>query len=288
MMGPVSASAVLLGLLIAPASAAVRDSRPGLRPADGSASSVDALPQLPPIPRKESTVLGGEIRNIDPVRDQFTLRVIGEHPLKVLYDERTQLYRDGVRVPLEDLKPENRASVQTMLLGSQVFAVSIHILSKAPEGECQGRVLGYDAATGVLMIRSPLSPSPIRLVVARNTAIASEGQESENSGGSDASSLVPGTLIAIRFSADGFGRSVADSISILAVPGSDFAFEGKISSLDLATGLMVLVDAKDGRSYRLSFDPSSAAAQALRLGDVVSVTAKFDGSRYDAIQISRH
>jgi len=289
-MARISAALVLLGFIMAQVfeTGASSQQLPSPKPVSGSEKSENALPPLPPVPRKESTVLGGEIRNVDPVRDQFLLKIIGEHPLKILYDERTQLYRDGVRIPLEDLQPENRASVQTMLEGSQVFAVSIHILSKAPEGECQGRVLGFDPGTGALTIRSPLSPSPIKLIVAQNTLIARAGQGSFSSAHSGASDLVAGALISIRFKADSYGRSVADSISVLAEPGSDFAFEGKISSLDLASGQMVLADSKDGKSYQLFFDPSILAAQNLHTGDAVSVTAKFDGSRYDATQISPH
>ena len=35
--------------------------------------------------------------------------------MKILFDERTQVYRDGVRIPLRDLRPEDHASVQTIL-----------------------------------------------------------------------------------------------------------------------------------------------------------------------------
>src|ERR1039458_5077970 len=50
---------------------------------------------LPPTPRGKSTVIGGAIRGVDRVRDQFTLNVFGGRTLKVLFDERTQIYRDG-------------------------------------------------------------------------------------------------------------------------------------------------------------------------------------------------
>src|SRR6516162_5559206 len=69
---------------------------------DGAAGS---LPSLPPIPRGKSTVLGGFIQNIDPVRDQLTLSVSGgKQRMKILFDERTQVYRDGARVKLGDLR----------------------------------------------------------------------------------------------------------------------------------------------------------------------------------------
>jgi len=44
---------------------------------------------LPPIPTGKSTVIGGEIRSVDPVRDQVTLKVFGGNDtMKVLFDER--------------------------------------------------------------------------------------------------------------------------------------------------------------------------------------------------------
>ena len=43
------------------------------------------LSSLPPIPKGKSTVMGGVIHDVDPVRDQFTLKVFGagtrENPL---------------------------------------------------------------------------------------------------------------------------------------------------------------------------------------------------------------
>ena len=58
--------------------------------------------------------------------------------MKILYDERTQVYRDGVKAPLSDLHAQDHASIQTVLDGTKIFALSIHMLSKAPEGECPG------------------------------------------------------------------------------------------------------------------------------------------------------
>src|SRR5579871_689240 len=98
------------------------------------------MPSLPPAPGGTTTTIGGTIRNLDLVRDELSLAVYGQRPMKILFDERTQVYRDGVKVPLRDLHPEVHASVQTALDGSNVFAVSIHVLSEAPEGDCRGRV----------------------------------------------------------------------------------------------------------------------------------------------------
>ena len=60
-----------------------------------SANAPAVLPALPPAPRGKSTIIGGEIRRVDPVRDELTLRVFGQHPVKILFDDRTQVYLDG-------------------------------------------------------------------------------------------------------------------------------------------------------------------------------------------------
>ena len=67
----------------------------------------------------ESTVMGGEIRSVDPVQDQFQLKVFGQRPMKILFDARTQVYRDGKKIPLRDLGSEEHASVQTVLDGAK-------------------------------------------------------------------------------------------------------------------------------------------------------------------------
>src|SRR6266700_5058688 len=87
---------------------------------------------LPALPQGKSTVLGGQITNVDPVLDQFTLRIFGQRPLKILFDERTQVYRNGTKIPLKDLRREEHASVETILEGTNVLAMSIHMLSDMP------------------------------------------------------------------------------------------------------------------------------------------------------------
>ena len=55
------------------------------------ASTSVVLPDFPAIPKGKSTVVGGAIRDVDGVRDQLTLNIFGARPMKVLFDERTQV-----------------------------------------------------------------------------------------------------------------------------------------------------------------------------------------------------
>jgi Domain of unknown function (DUF5666) len=235
------------------------------------------LPDLPAVPRGKSTVIGGSIREVDGVRDQLTLNVFGGRAMTVLFDGRTQVYRDGLKASLRDLHAGDHVSVETVLDGTTVFARSIHMLSQLPEGECQGQVLRFDRGNGVLIVRDLLSPEPIKLRVSAATTILSQGQKTSSG------DLSAGTLISIHFQSDGSGQNVASKIAVLATPGSAFVFTGNVVFLDLHTGLLALVDPRDDKRYEISFDPSRfAISHDVHEGTDVTVTADFNGSRYSA------
>lgn len=254
-------------------------------PAAGSAN----LPPMPPLPSGESTIMGGAIRKVDPVLDRFTLDIFGQRPLRIEFDERTQVFRNGVRIPLRELGPADHASVQTALDGTNVFAESIHILSQQPEGECQGVVRSFDAGSGILSIDSGLSPNPVKLYVSGSTGIVRTGQPGFKAARSGETDLVQGTLINVTFVPDLHGRSVASHITVLAVPGSKFIFGGTISFLNMSSGSLVLVDSRDGKTYEIYFNRYRFASVAnLHVGQNVTVNATFEGSRYEASSISIH
>lgn len=260
---------------------------------DGSpvaaAQSKSTIPStLPPAPRGKSTVIGGAIRDVDPVRDQLTLKVFGGRPIKVLFDARTQFYRDGKKTPLRDLGTEAHASIQTVLDGTKIYALSIHALSQSPEGECQGQVLSYDPGPGELVVAAALSREPIKLHVPQGTPVVRVGQAAAagGSGPSGLSSLVKGTLVSVKFASTSDGRGVANQIAILAMPGTTAVFSGTISYLDLHDNMLVVVDPRDGKSYKISFDPARFPnSRDLHPGSHVRVTANFDGTRYVADSI---
>lgn len=250
-------------------------------------SSSSGLPLLPAPPQGKSTILGGRIRHVDPVRDQLLLDIYGQRPMKILYDERTQVFRDGVRVPLRDLGSEDRASIQTILDGTNVFALSIHILSHAAEGDCQGRVVSYDPQQNQVAIASDISPEPVRLRVTADTSISRVGEPSFVAARSGVADLVPGSLVEATFAGGTAGHDVAQRITVLAVPGARFVFYGHISFLDLNSGLLVLVDPRDQRRYEIHFSPSRfPLSKSLHSGDSVTVAASYDGRQYLANSIS--
>jgi hypothetical protein len=264
-----------------------KSQQPGVSPSGHMADAAyTGLPALPPIPQGQTTVMGGEIHDVDPVRDQFTLDVPGGRPIKLLFDARTRLYRDGVKIAPGDLHPGDRASVETVLDGTNVFALSIHMLSHPPEGEFQGQVLSFDPASHELTVSSALSRQPIQLLVPPGTPTIREGQATSPSapGSTD---FMAGTLLSVKFESDNQGRGVARQIAILATPGSSFVFSGNIAALDLHTGLLGLVDPAADKTYRLSFDPARIPlSRNLHPGEHVKVTASFSGTRYVASAIA--
>lgn len=275
----------VLAFASAGAISAQSDKRSGTRAALEADDPDGHLPNLPPLPAGASTIFGGAIRSVDPVQDRILLDVYGQHPMKILFDERTQLYRNGMKIPIHDLKPAEHASVQTALDGTGIFAVSIHILTQAPQGDFRGRVLAFNRATGVLKLDATPSP-PFTVVVASTAAIARKGQRSFSSQPSGPSDLKPGTLVTVTFASAGGGQAVASAIDVWAVPGSSFIFGGTISALDMANGSMVIVDPRDDTSYELHFYPRQVyESQKLHIGARVRVKASYDGSNYLAAEI---
>lgn len=245
------------------------------------------LSALPPAPSGRSTIMGGSIRNIDPVRDQFSLNSYGEKPLKVLFDERTRVYRDGRKISLLELGPEEHASVQTVLDGSNVYALSIHILSQAPEGECQGQVLSFNPSTTELAIASALSPDPIELLVPPSTPVSREGQSTFTGQHSGLSDLISGALVSVTFQPVTQGHAVASRVAILATPGAQFILAGVITYLDLNSGQLDLQDENNQKTYEIVFNSANLqTVSTLHLGDHIRVSATYQAAHYLATAIT--
>jgi hypothetical protein len=242
---------------------------------------------VPPLPRGISTTLGGSIHDIDPVLDRFTLHIVGEKPMKILYDERTQLFVDGKRISLRQLRPAEHASVQTALDGTSVFAISVHILSRLQQGDYSGQVLSYDPTTGDLDLVGAHGGDPIRLRVSSSTTFERKGQGSSTSTAAGPGDLQRGSLISLQFDPDGKGRGSATRITLLATPGSTFVFSGNLIALDTHTGTMSVLDPRNDQTYQIEFNPASLPSiQSIHPGQHVRVSAEYDGTRYLAQNVT--
>ena len=241
------------------------------------------------LPQGKSTVIGGTIASVNPVKDELVLKVFGGRPMRVLFDQRTQVYRDGAKTTLNDLHENEHASVETMLDGTTVFARSIHMLSQSPEGECQGQVVSYDPATGTLTLSEALSREAIRLHVPAGANIIREGQGASPGARSSASTLTQGALVRATFQSNNKGQGTVSKIAILATPGDRLTFTGNVTFLDMRAHQFVVVDDGNNQDYKISFDAAAFPdSKDLREGTHVKVTAEFDGSHYVARDIAIH
>jgi hypothetical protein len=239
------------------------------------------LPDLPALPPAKATLIGGTIEKLDRVQDQLTVQAFGGGKLKILFDTRTHIYRDGATASAADLRQGDRIYADTILDGSNVFARNIRLKTSAPMGESQGVILSYRRDRGELKIRDLLSPRGLNVRIDPSTRIM-RGDHSAS-----ANDLAPGTLIAVKFRVQPDGRDLAHEVSVLAVPGSSFTFTGQVTTVDLRTGLLVLTSKTNHKTYEIYLDPSLVSVDdEVRNGADVTVLTQFDGNRYVARNVT--
>lgn len=257
---------------------------PPVQPAKPSDNSPDItldpaslVPDLPPIPSAKATLIGGTIEHIDPIQDEITVRVFGGGKMKALFDPRTNISRDGKPGTIEELKTGQRVYADTILLNGTVFARSIRLGGSSPVGQVQGVVVAYHGNRNALELRDLLSPSPMNLGISSGTRITRGNQTAS------ISDLVPGTLVSANFLPDPGNRPMAQQVTILITPGTEFRFSGRVAALDLHLGLLVVTSTADHRMYEIHFNPAKLAISSdLREGTEVTVQARYEQNQYVA------
>jgi hypothetical protein len=245
-------------------------------PLDSDRIWLDLLPQA----RGQSTLVGGTIRSLDHVRDKFTVRVFGGRDIAILFDDRTHVYRDGLAATPRDLQSGQRVYVDTAMAGSDIFARNVRILTQSANGQSSGQLQSYDAGSGELVLRDVLASEPAKFRLAPNAIVLRDGHAASTA------DLHSGSLVSLKFGPAATGPALIQEISILAEPGGTFVFVGRVSYLDLHTGLLVLIDPRDSKSYDIHFDPAMSGIQErLHEGGNVTVTTNFDGTHYKASSI---
>jgi len=241
---------------------------------------------LPAAPPGRSTVMGGEIQTVDGVRDQLRLKVPGGHTITVLFDERTQTYQNGKKISVLSLHPEDHASIETVLDGTAIFALRIHLLSDLPDGHLRGQVVRYDPIAGELKLRVDQSNQAVTVRAATGTPIQRVGQVAFTKLAGGPADLVAGSVVDVTFKSSKAGPGIATGVNVLAVPGSEFMIRGNLSFLDLRAGRMTIAESPD-HSIDVSFDASHfPVSRELHEGLTVRLATRFDGSRYVATQIA--
>lgn len=232
------------------------------------------LPDLPPVPHANATLVGGTIERLDRVRDRVVVRVFGGGQMAVLFDPRTTIVRGGKEASIADLRQGQRIYLDTILDGDKVFARMIRLDAPRATGQSQGVVLQNDATRNELTLRDTISPKPVEVRVTAATKV-SQGGRTMSLG-----AVVAGSLVSISFASDGAGHNTASEISILARPGAQYTFAGEVVHIDLRTGLVVLRSSTDNKTYEVYLNTSITPDENLHPGALITVVADFDGSRY--------
>jgi hypothetical protein len=274
-----TANSIAPGTVVAPAPDTTNDAEAASTFDNAPDNTIDAaslLPTLPALRTKNTSLVGGRIEKLDRLRDQFTLQIFGGGKMKVYFDPRTHIYNNGAAATVSDLRPGDRVSIDTVLDGSTVFARSIR-LKNAAAGEGQGTVVSFRSDKGELILRDGLSPRPLKLHISSQTRVIDHDRSVATT------QLLPGTLVAVKFGPQQNGSSPAREVSVLATPGASFTFVGRVTALDLSTGMLVIDSATDGKTYEIYLDPSAVTvADNVRPSAGVTVQTQFDGKRYIA------
>ena len=256
--------------------AAIEHGSPSISEIDNGVSIDPAslLPDLPPLPRKNATLVGGTLEKLDRVRDRLTVRVFGGGRTTALIDPRTRVFRGTKEVTIADLREGQRIYLDTILDGSTIFAKNIRLDAVAAQGESRGVIV--KANQGEFSIRDGIAPFPVKVRLSSATQFV-QGDRTV-----PASTLVPGSLVDVTFTPEGNGRDTAQKISILALPGTRYVFSGQVVHIDLRTGLLVLNSSTDHKTYEIYLDPSFRPDDSLQPGSTVTAITSFQDSRYVA------
>ena len=268
-----------------PTSPGLGDVVPGLAASENGPARTpyDPLLDLPPLPKHRVTLIGGTITKLDSVRNKMTVRPFGNgKSMRVVFDTRTSLLRDGVAAHERDLRLGDRVYLDTMLNGTQVFAKTIWIQAATPTGDGRGQVLDYDTRAGLITVRDELSQQPVRFRLTPTTVVKDNNQTGTTS------ELAPGTLVSMTFGPQQDSYGTVREISVLARPGTSFSFFGKITFMDLSKRMFAIDNNTDGKNYEIHLEEvPQGSLRGLLEGSVVGVSAVFDGHHYVATSVER-
>ncbi|HEX6905035.1 MAG TPA: DUF5666 domain-containing protein [Terriglobales bacterium] len=236
----------------------------------------DPLLDLPPLPQGHTTLVGGTVHSIDQIRNRFTVQPFGGQAMKIFFDERTHIYRDGVPSTQLMIRKGERVYVDTMLDGTKVFARNIRVVTGTQAADSRGQVTRNDAASGRITVQDELSAQPVTFRVTPATVVKG------SSGASTLAQLQPGSLVTVKFSPERGNHDVAQEISVIAAPGSVFTFYGRITYLNMSTRTLAVANESDKKTYDIKFTPTAVDSQMLGEGKLVLVKARFNGTGYTA------
>lgn len=235
-------------------------------------------PLLAPAKKPDGKVslLGGTVKSIDQIRNRLTLDVYKAGTMKYRFDDRTRIMKDGLDVTQLAIHKGDRIYVDSQLDKGNLFARNIVIHTGKTEAAANGQVISYNAKSGDVAVRDNLTSQPVRFRLGPATEYRNNGKNAS------ASELRPGALVKVVFGVSPAERNIAKSVEILATPGSTFSFFGRVTHLDLRTGVIGIENKADGKLYEVRFNPADTIAHELKIGAEVVINASFDGAKYAA------
>jgi hypothetical protein len=196
------------------------------------------------------------------------------------FDTRTQVLRGGTAVTSREIRPGARVYADTVMIAGRIFAKTVRLEGNGAAGETQGQIMEYNWAKQLLRVRNSISQEPVLVRLTSHSQLMQGGEPAQ------ATSLLEGTVVAIRFHASPEGPSEAERIDILARPGSSYTFTGTISVVDLHDEHMTLVEPEHQNTFEVALGSLPRQSKAsLRTGMQVTVRARFDGHKYLAESI---
>lgn len=242
----------------------------------GLADPTDVADLLAPKPLQPSklSLVGGTVKSIDQIRDHMTVRIYGTGSMYVKFDQRTHFFRNGKETTQLAVKKGDRVYLDTQLFEGKVFAKNVHVETGNGPADASGQIVSFNSRSGDMVVRDDLAGSNVKFRVGPQTVIKN-GESSTTFG-----ALRPGALIAVKFSPRSRSTGTADEVSIIAQPGTAFTYFGRVTHLDLRSGLLAIDNQADGKTYEVHLDSSVRVPDNLIVGSQVTVVAIFQGQQY--------
>jgi hypothetical protein len=250
-------------------------------PQGNSAGSADPLLEPKELPKKDMSLIGGIATKVDPIRNRVQVKPFGDgKKLDVRFDDRSHVFRDGRETTVMGIHQGDRVYVDTMLLDGHVFAKNLRVLTTTEAAEARGQLTAAFPQSNAFTMRDNLTGQSVRFEVTPRTALQDRGQPTT------AASLKPGAIVDVMFLPGRKGGS-ARQVLVLAVPGQNFIFSGKVTHVDLSTGILALDNQTDDKNYTVHFDPATVSDRDhLTIGSEVTASATFDGQNYRATTVT--
>lgn len=243
----------------------------------------DPILDPPPLPSGNATLVGGIVTGVDHIHNKMTVRVFGNGGhWKVAFDERTHIFRNGAETTQLAIKKGERVYIDTMLdrKKHQVFARNIRLGIAAAAVDADGQITEVNLNQGVVDLVDKINSSPVKFKVDNQTRIVYGNNPAT------LNDLKRGSLVHVRFSPAQADRGIAREITIIAAPGAEFTYVGKITYLDMHRGMLALEDSLDHKNYEIHFAPAQVQGRDdLGVGSEVRIVAVFEGTRYNAQSI---